>query len=289
MVRKAVITAAGQGTRFLPVTRAVPKEMLPLVSRPLVHYAVMEAVASGISEIIFVTTPGRHIIKEYFDRNLNLERFLEKRGETKLAQEMQAISDMAEFRYVQQTVPRGLGHAVLTAREIVGDEPFAVILPDDIIDSDIPALKQMIAVHRRYGTSVIAVEKIKPEDSVKYGIISAEAVFPRIYCIKGMVEKPVPAVSPSNLGVVGRYILAPEIFEEIAATPPGKIKEVQLTDALQRLLGRQTIHALEFEGTRYDTGTPLGMLKASVALALKDPAMSAELKAYLKTPINEEE
>ncbi|MFH0941908.1 MAG: UTP--glucose-1-phosphate uridylyltransferase GalU [Chloroflexota bacterium] len=285
MVRKAVITAAGQGTRFLPVTRAIPKEMIPLVSKPLVHYAVAEAVAAGIGEIIFVMAPGRHAIEDYFGRNLKLERFLEKKGETKLLEEMRAISDMAEFRYVRQKEPRGLGHAVLTARELVGDEPFAVILPDDIIDAGVPALKQMLAVHRECGLSVIAVEKIKPRDSVKYGVISPEAISPRTYRVMGLVEKPPPAEAPSNLGVVGRYILTPEVFEEISATPPGKIKEIQLTDALQRLLGRQAIYALRFEGTRYDTGTPLGMLEASVALALKNPALSKELRAYLKTLI----
>ncbi len=282
MIRKAVITAAGQGTRFLPVTRAVPKEMLPLVALPLVHYAVAEAVASGIGEIIFVTAPGRHAIEDYFDPNPGLERLLEKRGDRKLLDEMRAISRMADFHYVRQTAPRGLGHAVLTARDLVGNEPFAVILPDDIIDARTPALKQMLAVHRRYGASVVAVEKIAPEDSVKYGVISAEPVSRRTYRVNGLVEKPTPEKAPSSLGVVGRYILTPEIFEELARTKPGKIQEIQLTDALQRLLGRQEIYALEFLGTRYDTGTPVGMLKASVALAIKNPEMAAELKGYLK-------
>jgi len=282
VVRKAVITAAGRGTRFLPVTRAVPKEVLPLVARPLIHYAVAEAVASGICDIIFVTSPRSHAIEDYFNHNPALERLLEKRREKELLGEMRAISAMANFYYVRQPHPGGLGHAVLTAREIVGNEPFALILPDDVIDSRVPALKQMMAVHKKYGASVIGVEKISPEDSVKYGVISHEAVSRRTYRVKGLVEKPSPDKAPSDLGVVGRYILTPEIFEEIAATKPGKKKEIQLTDALQRLLGRQAIYALEFTGTRYDTGTPLGMLKANVALALKNPAMAGELRDYLK-------
>ncbi|MFA5317131.1 MAG: UTP--glucose-1-phosphate uridylyltransferase GalU [Dehalococcoidales bacterium] len=283
MIRKAVITAAGRGTRFLPVTRAIPKEMIPLISKPLIHYAVAEAVNAGISEIIFVTPPYRNVIKDYFDRNLELERFLEDKGKTRLLGEMRAIPEMASFFYVRQAESRGLGHAVLTARELVGDEPFAVILPDDVIDARVPALKQMLAVHQEHGTSVIAVENIEPRDSVKYGVIDPEMISLRTYRIKGLVEKPRPAEAPSSLGVVGRYILTPEIFVELEATPPGKINEIQLTDALQRLLDHQAIYALEFEGTRYDTGTPLGMLKANLALALKEPALSRELRAYLKT------
>ena len=282
-VRKAVITAAGRGTRFLPVTRSVPKEMIPLVDKPLIHYAVAEAVASGIREIIFITANGKHAIEDYFKRNPELEDFLESKGDLELLAEMRALPDMADFFYVMQEEPLGLGHAVLTAREMVGDEPFAVILPDDIIIDSVPALKQMLAVYQEYGASVIAVEKIAPQDSVKYGVIKPETVSPRTHRIKGLVEKPLPAEAPSNLGVVGRYILTPEIFDAIEATPPGMIKEIQLTDALQRLLARQPIYALEFEGTRYDTGTPMGLLEANVALALKTPALAQELRDYLKT------
>ena len=282
-VRKAVITAAGRGTRFLPVTRSVPKEMIPLVDKPLIHYAVAEAVASGIREIIFITANGKHAIEDYFKRNPELEDFLESKGDLELLAEMRALPDMADFFYVMQEEPLGLGHAVLTAREMVGDEPFAVILPDDIISDSVPALKQMLAVYQEYGASVIAVEKIAPQDSVKYGVIKPETVSPGTHRIKGLVEKPLPAEAPSDLGVVGRYILTPEIFDAIEATPPGMIKEIQLTDALQRLLARQPIYALEFEGTRYDTGTPLGLMEANVALALKTPALAQELRAYLKT------
>jgi len=282
-VRKAVITAAGRGTRFLPVTRSVPKEMIPLVDKPLIHYAVAEAVASGIREIIFITANGKHAIEDYFKRNPELEHFLESKGDLELLAEMRALPDMADFFYVTQEEPLGLGHAVLTAREMVGDEPFAVILPDDIISDSVPALRQMLAVYREYGASVIAVEKIAPQDSVKYGVIKPETVSPGTHRINGLVEKPLPAEAPSNLGVVGRYILTPEIFDAIEATPPGKIKEIQLTDALQRLLAQQPIYALEFEGTRYDTGTPMGLLEANVALALKTPALAQELRAYLKT------
>lgn len=282
-VRKAVITAAGRGTRFLPVTRSVPKEMLPLVDRPLIQYAVAEAAASGIREIVLITAEGKHAIEDYFERDLALEDFLESKGEIELLREMRALTDLADVRYVRQEEPLGLGHAVLTAREMVGDEPFAVILPDDIIYASVPALKQMLAVYQKYGASVIAVEKMAPRDSVKYGVIKPEAVSPGIHRVLGLVEKPLPAAAPSNLGVVGRYILTPAIFPAIEATPPGKIKEIQLTDALHRLLVRQPVYALEFEGTRYDTGTPLGLLEASVTLALKMPALAQELKAYLKS------
>jgi UTP--glucose-1-phosphate uridylyltransferase len=281
-VRKAVITAAGRGTRFLPVTRSIPKEMIPLVDKPLIQYAVAEAAASGIREIILITANGKNAIEDYFKPNLELEHFLESKGEAELLAEMRALSDLADVRYVRQEEPLGLGHAVLTAREMVGDEPFAVILPDDVINASVPALKQMLAVYQEYGASVIAVEKIVPQDSVKYGVINPETVSPGTHRITGLVEKPSPAEAPSNLGVVGRYILTPEIFAAIEATPPGKIKEIQLTDALQRLLARQPVYALEFEGTRYDTGTPLGLLEANVALALKNPALAQELRAYLK-------
>ena len=281
-VRKAVITAAGRGTRFLPVTRSIPKEMIPLLSKPLIQYVVAEAVASGIREIIFITANGKHAIEDYFKRDLELEQFLESKGESELLAEMRALPDLADFFYVMQEEPLGLGHAVLTAREMVGDEPFAVILPDDIINASVPALKQMLAVYQEYEASVIAVEKIAPQDSVKYGVINPEIVSPGTHRINGLVEKPSPAEAPSNLGVVGRYILTPEIFAAIEATPPGKIKEIQLTDALQRLLALQPMYALEFEGTRYDTGTPLGLLEANVALALKNPALAQELRAYLK-------
>jgi len=281
-VRKAVITAAGRGTRFLPITRSVPKEMIPLLDKPLVHYAVTEAVASGIKEIIFVTAAGKHAIEDYFSRNLELEQYLARKGESELLAEMRAISEQADVCYVRQKEPLGLGHAVLTARELVGNEPFAVMLPDDIISSSVPTLKQLLAVFAERGGSVIAVEKIAPRDSVKYGVIKAEVVSPRTHRITGLVEKPLPEKAPSNLGVVGRYILTPEVFPEIESITPGKINEIQLTDALNRLHAKQQMYALEFEGTRYDTGTPLGLLEANVALALKNPALARDFKVYLK-------
>ncbi|MCD6453055.1 MAG: UTP--glucose-1-phosphate uridylyltransferase GalU [Dehalococcoidales bacterium] len=280
-VRKVIITVAGRGTRFLPLTRSQPKEMLPLINKPLIQYAVEEAIGSGIEQIILITALGKHAIEDYFDRSLELEHVLEQKGKTKLLQEMRELSSLVNICYIRQKEQLGLGHAILTAREIIGDEPFAVILPDDIIDSPTPVLRQMIAIYEHYRTNVIAVEPVNHQDTVKYGIIEPEEISPRLYRVLSLVEKPRPSQAPSNLGVVGRYILMPEIFDALTATPPGKIGEIQLTDALQLLLGQQTINAYEFEGKRYDTGNPLGWLKANVAFGLKEPGIREELKKYL--------
>jgi len=281
-VRKAVITAGGWGTRFLPITRSQPKEMLPLVNKPLIHYAVEEAIDSGIEQIILVTALGKNAIEDYFDRSFELEYFLEQKGETKLLQEMRELSSLVNICYIRQKEQLGLGHAVLATRNIIGDEPFAVILPDDIIDSKVPALKQMVEVYEQFGNSVIAVEQVSPQDTAKYGIIEPEQVSERLYQVLSMVEKPQPQEAPSNLGIVGRYILTPGIFQALKTTPPGKDREIQLTDALQVLLKREVINAYEFDGVRYDTGNPLGWLKATIALALKHPDIGPELEAYLR-------
>ncbi len=281
-VRKAIITAAGWGTRFLPVTRSQPKEMLPLVNRPLIQYAVEEAINSGIEQVILITAMGKHAIEDYFDRSFELEYVLEQKGETELLQEMRRLSNLVNICYIRQKEQLGLGHAVLIARDIIADEPFAVLLPDDIIDSRVPALKQMIEVYEQRGTSVIAVERVSPQDTVKYGIIEPKEISHRLYQVLSLAEKPEPQEAPSDLGIVGRYILVPEIFDALAATPPGRIKEIQLTDALQRLLKQQVISACEFEGVRYDTGTPSGWLEATIALALKDPDIGPGLRQYLR-------
>ena len=281
-VRKAIITAAGWGTRFLPVTRSQPKEMLPLVNKPLIQYAVEEAINSGIEQVILITAMGKHAIEDYFDRSFELEYVLEQKGEAKMLQEMRRLSNLVDICYIRQKEQLGLGHAVLIARNIIADEPFAVLLPDDVIDSRVPALKQMIEVYEQRGTSVIAVERVSAQDTVKYGIIEPKEISHRLYQVLSLAEKPEPQEAPSDLGIVGRYILMPEIFDALAATPPGRIKEIQLTDALQRLLKQQVISACEFEGVRYDTGTPSGWLEATIALALKDPDIRPGLRQYLR-------
>jgi UTP--glucose-1-phosphate uridylyltransferase len=281
-IRKAVITAAGWGTRFLPITRAQPKEMLPLLDKPLIHYSVEEAIESGVEKIILVTSAGKRSIEDYFKHSLELEKYLAGKGEKELIKEMGEISSLAEFCYVLQKEQKGLGDAVLTVKLVVGDEPFAVMLPDDIIDSATPVLKQMLAVYEKYKASVIAVERVSTEDIKKYGIIEPKKVEDGVYEILSLVEKPEPSKAPSRLGIVGRYILTPRILEILKETKPGKNGEIQLTDALATLLKQEKIYALEFKGKRYDAGTPLGWLKANVDLALKDKDIGAEFKKYLK-------
>ncbi|MDD4986385.1 MAG: UTP--glucose-1-phosphate uridylyltransferase GalU [Dehalococcoidales bacterium] len=280
-VRKAIITAAGWGTRFLPVTRSQPKEMLPLVNKPLIQYAVEEAINSGIEQVILITAMGKHAIEDYFDRYYELECVLEQKGDTKMLQEMRRLSNLIDICYIRQKEQLGLGHAVLIARNVIADEPFAVLLPDDIIDSPVPALKQMIDVYQQRGASVVAVERVNARDTARYGIIEPEEISSRLYRVLSLVEKPPPQEAPSNLGIVGRYVLAPEVFDALADTPPGRIREIQLTDALQLLLKQHAINACEFDGVRYDTGTPSGWLEATIALALKDPDIGPGLREYL--------
>jgi UTP--glucose-1-phosphate uridylyltransferase len=257
--------------------------MLPLVDRPLIHYTVEEAISSGIEQIIMVTSLNKRAIEDYFDRSPELEYVLAEKGETELLREMRRISDMVNICYVRQKEQLGLGHAVLTAKEVVGNEPFALILPDDIIDSQVPALQQLLQVYENYGgAGVIAVEPVPREAINKYGIIAPEPVAGRVYRIDDLVEKPEPEESPSDLGVVGRYVLTPEIFAAIEATGPGTGGEIQITDALRILLGRQPLYACRFEGTRYDTGTPLGWIKACIAYAVRHPEIGPDLTKYLR-------
>ncbi len=281
-VRKAVITAAGWGTRFLPITRSLPKEMLPLVNKPLIQHAVEEAIGSSIQQIVIVTSRGKGAMEDYFDRSYELEHVLETRGKAELLSEVRRISNLVDVCYIRQKEQLGLGHAVLMAKEVIGAEPFAVILPDDIIDSSVPVLKQMIEVYEQYEASVVAVERVIPEDTTKYGIIEAREEAHGIYRVSGLVEKPEPDDAPSDLGIVGRYILTPEIFDALEDTPVGAGGEIQLTDALQILRQRQPVYACAFEGVRYDTGNPLGWLKAVVAYGLKDSSIGAEFREYLQ-------
>lgn len=281
-IRKAVFPAAGWGTRFLPATKAQPKEMLPIVDKPTIQYVVEEAVASGIEDIIIVTGRGKNAIEDHFDRSLELELILERKGKYDLLEVVQRISDLISFSYVRQKEPLGLGHAILVTRDLVGEKPFAVLLGDDIVDSKIPCLKQLMAVYERYRCSVIGVERVAVEEASSYGIIEAKKVEDRVYQIVDMVEKPTPEEAPSDLAIIGRYILTPEIFSILEKTPPDKGGEIQLTDALRRLLKHQAIYAVEFEGKRYDAGSKLGFLKATVEYALKRPDIAHAFREYLK-------
>lgn len=280
-IRKAVIIAAGYGTRFLPATRSQPKEMLPLVDKPIIHYNVEEAINSGIKQVIFVTARGKHTMEDYFDDCFELEQVLERKGDEARLRQMHEVSGMADVCYIRQKKQLGIGHAIITARDIIGNEPFAVMLPDDIIDSEVPTLKSMIDIYDKYGAGVIAVERVSQEDTRKYGIIEPNQVSEGVYEILSLVEKPEPEKAPSHLGIVGRYILTPETFEAIRVTPPGAGNEIQITDALQILLKQQKLYAYELEGIRYDTGSPLGWLKANIALALKREDLRPGLREYL--------
>ena len=280
-IRKAVVTAAGWGTRFLPATKAQPKEMLPLVDKPMIQYVIEEAVASGIKHIIIVTALGKRAIEDHFDRSVELELALKKKGDGELLKKVQRISELADICYIRQKEQLGLGHAILVTKDLIGDEPFAIFLPDDIIEAKVPAMKQMIEVYNRYQHSVIAVEPVAKEDTKAYGIIAPKQVEDRVYQVLSLVEKPEPQDAPSDLGIVGRYILTPEIFGMLEKTAPGKGGEIQLTDGLRLLLEKQPIYAYQFEGIRYDTGTPLGFLKASVEFALRRPDIGHNFKEYL--------
>jgi UTP--glucose-1-phosphate uridylyltransferase len=281
-IRKAVITAAGWGTRFLPITRSLPKEMLPLLDKPLIQFSVEEAVQAGIEQVIVVTAPGKKALEDYFSGSPDLESFLEKKGDRERLRQMRELPKIADIRFVEQLEQRGLGHAILMAWEIVGNEPFVVILPDDIIDSKVSVLKSMVAVYEKYGAGVIAVERVSDEDTDKYGIIEARQISDKLCQVLDLVEKPGPSLAPSRLGIVGRYVLTPQIFDVLKFTPPGVGKEIQVTDALRLLLKQQELYAYEFEGVRYDTGTPLGWLKANIALALKRSDLGPDLKDFLK-------
>ncbi|MDE2179644.1 MAG: UTP--glucose-1-phosphate uridylyltransferase GalU [candidate division NC10 bacterium] len=282
-IRKAIVPAAGLGTRFLPATKAQPKEMLPIVDKPTIQYVVEEAAASGIEDIIIVTGRGKDAIENHFDRSLELQIALGQQGKEEQLREIEQISELASFCYIRQEEPLGLGHAILTAKALVGDEPFAVLLGDDIIDAEVPCLAQMIATFERYRSSVIAVQRVSKEDTGSYGIIDPKSIEDSVYQILDLVEKPSPAAAPSDLAIIGRYILTPEIFEALERTLPDKGGEIQLTNGLRVLLRTQPIYGLAFCGRRYDAGSKLGFLKATVQFALKRPDLAPELRDYLRT------
>ncbi|MSQ40330.1 MAG: UTP--glucose-1-phosphate uridylyltransferase GalU [Dehalococcoidia bacterium] len=281
-VRRGVIPAAGWGTRFLPVTKAIPKEMLPVVDRPMVQYAVEEAAQAGIQHLTIVTSRVKESLAAHFDRAPELERFLEAHRETPALKGVRRLATLADLAYVTQQEQLGLGHAVLTARNSVGNEPFAVLLPDDIVASDTPAIGQLLQVYHQYGGSVVAVEEIPPEASRSYGVVDVEPVAEGLYRVKGLVEKPKPEEAPSRLGVVGRYVFTPGIFEALAEVRPGALGEIQLTDGMHLLAQREPMYAWVLQGKRYDVGTPLGLLKASVELALQREDLAPALRQWLK-------
>jgi UTP--glucose-1-phosphate uridylyltransferase len=285
-IRKAVFPAAGLGTRFLPATKAQPKEMLVLVDKPVIQYGVEEAVASGVEHILIVTGRGKNSIEDHFDVAYELESFLEQRGKTAQLEEIRKITELIQVAYVRQGEPLGLGHAVLVTKDLVGNEPFAVILGDDVIDATPPALRQMIDVYERLGGPVLAVERVPPEDVSSYGVVAYEedaSLGPGVFRITDLVEKPKREDAPSNLAIIGRYILTPDIFPALQATAHDRTGEIQLTDGLRRLLRDRPLYACEINGVRHDTGNKLGFLKALVYFALRRPGLAEPFRKYLQS------
>ena len=283
VIRKAVFPAAGLGTRFLPATKAQPKEMLPLVDKPIIQYGVEEAVAAGIDNIILVTGRGKNAIEDHFDVSVELETFLESRGKKDLLAEIRKVSNLINFSYVRQGEALGLGHAVLVARPLVGEEPFAVILGDDVIDATPPAIGQIINVFNEVDSPVLAVERVPAETVSSYGIIDAEEVKPGVYRIRDLVEKPPRNEAPSDLAIIGRYVLTPDIFPALEATASDRTGEIQLTNGLRRLLRNRPIYGCRIDGVRHDTGNKLGFLKAVVYFALRRPDLADDFREYLRT------
>jgi len=282
-VRKAVFPAAGLGTRFLPATKASPKEMLPLVDKPLIQYVVEEAVASGIESVIIVTGRGKTAIEDHFDISFELESLLRERGKEEELEQVRRISDMVQVSYVRQREALGLGHAVLQARALVGDEPFAVMLSDDIIDSQTPALKQLIDVYEKYEAPVLATMEVEGPAISRFGVLDVENIDGHVYRVRNMVEKPAPEKAPSNLAIIGRYVLTPDIFDELEKTAPGAIGEIQITDAMCALLEKRDVYAVRFEGTRHDAGDKLGFLIATIEFGLKHQELATEFRTYLNS------
>lgn len=280
-VRKAIIPAAGLGTRFLPATKAQPKEMLPIVDKPTLQYIIEEAVNSGIEDILIITGRNKTSIENHFDRSVELELILEKKGKTDLLEEVRKISDMVNIHYIRQKEPKGLGHAIYCAKTFIGDEPFAVLLGDDIVYAEKPCLKQMIEVYNKYKTTILGVQEVPSDDVNKYGIVDGMYIEDRIYKVKGMVEKPNVEEAPSNIAILGRYIINPTIFEILEHTKPGKGGEIQLTDALKELAEKEDMYAYNFEGRRYDVGNKQGFLEATVEYALRREDLREDFLNYL--------
>ncbi len=285
-IRKAVFPAAGLGTRFLPATKAQPKEMLPLVDKPLIQYAVEEAASAGLQNLIIVTGRGKNAIEDHFDVSFELEKILDERGKGDLLKLVRAVSEMVKIAYVRQKEALGLGHAILVARDLIGAEPFAVLLGDDVIEAETPCIKQMIEVHKRYKVSVVAIMEVPKEDARRYGIIKGHKLPSnggRLFEVEDMVEKPPVDQAPSNLAIIGRYILTPAIFDALEETGIGSGGEIQLTDGLRRLLRRERVLAYRFAGKRYDAGEKLGFLEATIEFALKNEELGPAFREYLKS------
>lgn len=280
-VRKAIIPAAGLGTRFLPATKAQPKEMLPIVDKPTLQYIIEEAVDSGIEEILIITGRNKKSIEDHFDKSVELELELENKGKMDLLEEVRKISDMVNIHYIRQKEPKGLGHAIYCAKNFIGNEPFAVLLGDDIVDAEVPCLKQMIDAYNEYKTTVLGVQEVAKADVNKYGIVKGKYIEDGIHKVKDLVEKPSVEEAPSNIAILGRYIITSKIFEILEHTKPGKGGEIQLTDALRELSEHEAMYAYNFEGKRYDVGNKLGFLEATVELALKREDIRDGFKAYL--------
>ena len=285
-VKKAVIPVAGLGTRFLPATKTVPKELLPIVDIPTVQYVVQEAVDAGIQEVIFVTGRGKDGIEDHFDAAPELDQVMEERGQTETVMKLRRIAEMIEVVSVRQKRPLGLGHAVLCARDLVGNEPFAVLLADDLIDSHTPCIGQLLEVFEQKKESVVALMKVPEEDVHRYGVIKGTAVGPRVHSITDTVEKPAAKDAPSQLAIIGRYLLRPEIFTILEKLPPGRGGEIQLTDALARLVGERGVYGYEFVGDRYDVGDKFGFVRATVAYAMKRPELRDQVVEYLRSVVN---
>ncbi|HEY92486.1 MAG TPA: UTP--glucose-1-phosphate uridylyltransferase GalU [Dehalococcoidia bacterium] len=280
-IKKAVITAAGWGTRFLPVTKSQPKEMLPLLNKPIIQYSVEEAIACGIDLVVIITSMGKRAIEDYFDHHFELESMLERKGETRLLEEVRRSSNMVDIGYIRQKEQLGLGHAVLTAKNMVGNEPFFLMLPDDLFENRELVLKEMMRIYENYQGSVVAVKRVAEDEVNRYGIIEYKQVADRIFKVIDLVEKPRSEDAPSDLAIMGRYLLPPEIFGAIQETSPGRNGEIQLTDALRRLLKQRPLYAYEFEGERWDAGTLPGWLEVTIALALQEPEIAPRLRKYL--------
>ncbi|KRG15414.1 UTP--glucose-1-phosphate uridylyltransferase [Virgibacillus soli] len=288
-VRKAIIPAAGLGTRFLPATKAMPKEMLPILDKPTIQYIIEEAIASGIEEILIVTGKSKRAIEDHFDRSFELESELEKKNKLDLLELVQGISNMVDIHYIRQKEPKGLGHAISCARTFVGNEPFAVLLGDDVIyNEEKPCLKQMLEAYEQYETSILGVQEVEAENVHKYGIVDGEKLSAHIYSVRDLVEKPDLEEAPSNIAILGRYIINPSIFNILERTPPGKDGEIQLTDSLRELAQIETIYAYQFEGIRYDVGNKLGFLEATVEAALRRQDIRDKFLHYLIEVVEKE-
>jgi len=285
-LKKAVIPVAGLGTRFLPATKAVPKELLPIIDIPSIQYVVQEAVDSGIQEIIFVTGRGKDAIEDHFDEAPELEQILAERGQTEIVEMLRRIVAMTEVVSVRQKKPLGLGHAVLCARDLVGNEPFAVMLADDLIDNDVPCIRQLLEIFEEKQESVVALMEVPQEDVHRYGVIKGSEVKKRLYQVEATVEKPQASQAPSRMAIIGRYILRPEVFAILEKLPAGKGGEIQLTDGLAQLVRERKVFGCEFEGDRYDIGDKFGFVRATVAYALKRPDLKDRVIDYLKSTIN---